>query len=263
MARTLRRIFWWLGGIMVVLAGLAALVIPPPKASGVSESNAAHAPSLAGDSAAKPQKILVIGGTSGIGLETVKLALARGHTVTVIARRAPSAPITSERLKYIQGDITNPADVTAAINGQDAVVTTVSGPLGRKPVSVFSVGAGNVLAAMGTSGVKRLVAVTGIGAGDSRGHGGFGYNHIVQPFMLGGMYADKDREEASIRASAVDWTIVRPGALTDKAAEHRYWVVQKMDGVSSGSISRADAAHYIVGAIESGQDSHTAVLLTN
>jgi uncharacterized protein YbjT (DUF2867 family) len=263
MAVKLRRIWWWIGGIVVVLAGLIALMIPPQKASGVSESNASHAPSLTGDAAAKPQKILVIGGTSGIGLETVKLALARGHSVTAMARRPPSAPNTNDRLKYIQGDITNPADVTAAVNGQDAIVTTVSGPVGRKPVNVFSVGAGNVLAAMGRSGVKRLIAVTGVGAGDSRGHGTFCYNHIIQPFMLRGMYADKDREEAAIRASTVDWTIVRPGELNDKAAEHGYWLVQKLDGVSCGSISRADVAHYILSAIESGQDSHNAVLLTN
>jgi putative NADH-flavin reductase len=248
---------------MVLFVLASALLIPPSRSRGVNESNAAHAPNLAGDASAKPQKILIIGGTSGIGLETVKLALARGHSVTAMARHAPPVPIANERLKYVQGDITDAAQVSAAVTGQDAIVTSISLPVTRKPVTAFSIGAGNVFAAMSATGTKRLIAVTGVGAGESRGHGGFGYDRIAQPLLLGTLYSDKDREETAIRGSAVDWTIVRPGALTAKAAEHHYWVVQKLDGVTSGSISRADVAHYIVAAIESGRDSHTAVLVTN
>ena len=68
---------------------------------------------------------------------------------------------------------------------------------------------------MKKAGVKRLVCVTGIGAGDSKGHGGFLYDSIFLPFLLGTIYADKDRQELVIKASDVDWTIVRPGFLTN------------------------------------------------
>ena len=262
MAET-RRIWWWTGGIVLAVVAVALLFMPRSTATGVSESNAAHAPSLAGGTAAKPLKILVIGGTSGIGLETVKLALARGHFVTSMARHAAAVPIVNDRLKYIQGSIINAAQVRVAVSGQDVVVTTISIPATRKPVRVFSLGASNVLFAMNSAGVKRLVAVTGIGAGDSRGHGGLAYDYILQPLILGTMYADKDQEETMIRASAVDWTIVRPGTLTDEAAQLHYWVVKNLDGVTAGSIARADVAHYIVAVIESGQDLRDAVLLTD
>src|SRR5258705_3645576 len=205
-----RRIGWWTGGILLAVLAVAALFIPHSTATGVSESNAGHAPSLAGDKAAKPLRILVIGGTSGIGLETVKLALARGHFVTSMARHTPPAPVVNDHLKFVQGSIINAAQVRVAVSGQDVVVTTISIPVSRKPVRVFSLGASNVLFAMNSAGVRRLVAVTGIGAGDSRGHGGFAYDYILQPLILGSMYADKDLEETMIRASAVDWTIVRP-----------------------------------------------------
>lgn len=263
MAGTRRRIWWWTGGIALAILAVAALFIPRSTATGVNADNASHAPSLAGSTAAKPLKILVIGGTSGIGLETVKLALARGHWVTSMARHAPAAPIVHDHLKYIQGSIINAAQVSVAVSGQDVVVTTISIPVSRKPVRVFSLGASNVLFAMNRAGVKRLVAVTGIGAGDSRGHGGFAYDHVLQPLILGAMYADKDLEETMIRASAVDWTIVRPGSLTDETAKLHYWVVKNLDGVTAGRIARADVAHYIVAAIESGQDLRTAVLLTD
>jgi putative NADH-flavin reductase len=218
---------------------------------------------LTGPQAAKPLRILIIGGTSGIGLETVKLALARGHSVSVMARHAPAAPIKNEHLKYLHADVTDAVGVSAAVAGQDAVVTTISVAPTRGPVSVFSTGARNVLDAMTAADVRRLIAVTGIGAGESRGHGGFGYDRIFQPLLLGTIYEDKDREEAAIRASAVDWTIVRPGRLTDERAEHHYWVVGNVDRVTGGSISRADVAHFIVAAIESGQDARAAVMLTN
>lgn len=263
MAGGRRRIWLWLGAIVLLVAVAGYFLRQPERASGVSEQNAAHAPSLAGGTAAKPLKILVIGGTSGIGLETVKLALARGHWVTSMARHAPTTPIVNDHLKFIEGSIINAAQVRAAVSGQDAVVTTISIPVSRKPVRVFSLGASNVLFAMNAGGVKRLVAVTGIGAGDSRGHGGFTYDHILQPLILGAMYADKDQEETMIRASAVDWTIVRPGTLTDQAGELRYRVVKDLKGVTAGSIARADVAQYIVAAVESGQDVRAAVLLTN
>jgi len=262
-AGTRRRIWWWTGGIALAILAVAALFIPRSTATGVNADNASHAPSLAGSTAAKPLKILVIGGTSGIGLETVKLALARGHWVTSMARHAPAAPIVHDHLKYIQGSIINAAQVSVAVSGQDVVVTTISIPVSRKPVRVFSLGASNVLFAMNSAGVKRLVAVTGIGAGDSRGHGGFAYDYILQPLILGSMYADKDLEEAMIRASAVDWTIVRPASLTDETPKLQYWVVKDLGGVTAGRIARADVAHYIVAAIESGQDLRTAVLLTD
>jgi nucleoside-diphosphate-sugar epimerase len=123
--------------------------------------------------------ILVIGGTSGIGLETVKFALSRGHTVTAMARRPERMPLTHERLETIKGDILDGEGVKAAVQGHNAVVTAIGVGPTRKPVSVFSQGISNVLAAMQTAGIDRLIAVTGIGAGDSRGHGGFWYDRIL------------------------------------------------------------------------------------
>jgi len=208
-------------------------------------------------------RILVIGGTSGIGLQTVKLALERGHSVTAMARRPERMTLSHERLDTVKGDILNAGSVEAALTGNDAVVTAIGiGPT-RKAVSVFSEGTANVLAAMQKLGVPRIVAVTGIGAGDSRGHGGFVYDNIVQKLLLKTSYADKDREEALIRASDTNWTIVRPGFLNDDVGETRYRVISDMQGITSGDIARADVAHFIVSALESQSYSGATVLLTN
>ncbi len=208
-------------------------------------------------------RVLVVGGTSGIGLETVKLALGRGHRVTAMARRPERMTIRHENLQTIGGDILDAGAVESAMVRHDAVVTTTSlGPT-RDPVSLFSAGTRNVLAAMGSVGAHRLIAVTGIGAGDSRGHGGFVYDRIFQPLALKTIYEDKDREEALIKASDTQWTIVRPGHLTDEPGEARYRIIGDLQGISSGTIARADVAHFIVAELESPRHLRAIVLLTN
>ena len=106
-----------------------------------SDPSACRLSSLAGNTAGRPLRILVIGATSGVGLETVRLALARGHTVTGMSRRAPKEPIPNDRLHYVQGDITHATDVPAAAANQDVIVTAISIDPSRGPISVFSTGA--------------------------------------------------------------------------------------------------------------------------
>jgi putative NADH-flavin reductase len=207
--------------------------------------------------------ILVIGGTSGIGFETVKLALERGHMVTAMARRPERMTLTHERLNTMKGNILDPSSLGLATAGKDAVVIAIGiGPT-RKPVSVFSEGTANVLAAMQKHDVRRLMAVTGIGAGDSRGHGGFLYDNILQPLLLNTIYEDKDRAEALIIDSTSEWTIVRPGFLNDDISKASYRIIRDMRGIISGDISRADTSHFIISGLETNSYIGATVLLTN
>lgn len=256
-----KRTRWWIWSLSV-LFGVVALGVwvlaPPQKATGLSAANSRAAPAL-GQSPPRPLRVLVIGGTSGIGLETTRLALARGHQVIVMSRRGRIEPALTPAPTIVPGDVRDASAVARAMHDVDAVVLTVSAPLGRDLVTVFSDGVRNVLSAR----PARLLFVSGIGAGDSRGHGGFGYDRVMQPLMLAENYADKDRAEALLHASAVDWTIVRPGFLTDEPASGQYRIVADLNAVRSGALSRADVAHYLIAAIEGRLDSRRTVLLTN
>jgi hypothetical protein len=103
---------------------------------------------------------------------------------------------------------------------------------------------------MKTAGVKRLIAVTGLGAGDSRGHGGLLYDAVVFPLLLKRVYDDKDVQEWIIRSSGLDWTIVRPGLLTNRPATRRYRVLTATKDWRFGIISRADVADFIVRQVD-------------
>lgn len=228
--------------------------------------NQVATPRLA-ESAPQALRILVIGGSRGIGLETVRLAVARGHTVTAMARRTKPEVDESLRLIPIEGDILDDACVRKVVAGQDAVVIAIGMGLSRRPVTQFSEGTENVLAAMAAANVRRLIAVTGMGAGDTRDHGGFFYDRIFRPLALQTVYDDKDRQEALIRERArsipLAWTIVRPGVLNRGKAEHRYRVLTDLEGIAGGKIARADVAHFIVAALESGGYPGESPLLIN
>jgi putative NADH-flavin reductase len=133
------------------------------------------------------------------------------------------------------------------MQGTDAVICVLGLSLAasRKPTVLYSEGTRHVMEAMTALGLRRLVVVTGIGAGDSKGHGGFVYDRIFQPLLLGEAYKDKTRQEELVRASNLDWVIVRPGALNDGPARGSW---QEFTGgeYTAGSISRADVAAFLL-----------------
>jgi putative NADH-flavin reductase len=102
---------------------------------------------------------------------------------------------------------------------------------------------------METTAIRRLISVTGLGAGDSRGRGGLLYNAALSLF-LGRIYADKDAQEWIIRRSSLDWTIVRPTVLTTGPRTGAYRVLVDARDWRSGFISRADVADFLVSQIE-------------
>jgi len=153
-------------------------------------------------------KILVLGGTGRVGRLVVAQGHARGHAMTAQSR-APSPAGLPDGVATIAADPRDGAALAPALAGQDAVIMAL-GTTDRGPTTLFSDATRALLDAMRAAGVRRLVAITGVGAGETRGHGGFLYDRIVFPLFTRHRYADKDRQEALIRASDTDWTILRP-----------------------------------------------------
>src|SRR6478672_9226309 len=193
--------------------------------------------------------VLIIGASRVIGLETVKLALKAGYSVRAMARSANAIRLHDPRLEKLDGDALDQHTIESALAGVDAVIQT----LGVSPTpelilsgtSLFSATTRILVNAMEARAVRRLICVTGFGAGDSRGRGGPLYN-AVMCLILGRVYADKDAQEWIIRRSRLDWTIVRPTILTDGRRTGAYRVLVDARDWRSGFISRADVADFLV-----------------
>ena len=153
-------------------------------------------------------RILVLGGTGRIGRRMMAQGLACGHAMTAQSRPPPPAGL-SEGSAAIGADPRDPAALTTALAGQDAVIMALGTDRGG-PTTLFSDATHALLDAMRAAGMRRLVAITGVGAGETRGHGGLLYDRIIFPLFTRHRYADKDRPEALIRASDTDWTLLRP-----------------------------------------------------
>ncbi len=206
-------------------------------------------------------KIAVIGATGPTGRELVRQAITAGHTVTAAVRK-PDAAALPAGVKLAKADVTDPASLGTLVAGQDAVISSLGSKLSRKPTTLLSGGTTHVVAAMRSAGVRRFVCITGIGAGDSKGHGGFLYDRIIQPLLLSEVYKDKTRQEAVVEQSGLDWTIVRPALLTNGPHTGAFRVLTDLTGVTAGKVSRADVAAYIIENLAAQATYHSTVLLS-
>lgn len=207
--------------------------------------------------------VLIMGATSGIGAKAVEEALSRGMSVRAFARSAEKLP-AQDGLEPFVGDALNADDVARALHGVRAVVYALGikeriAMLWEKE-TLFSQSTRILIEAMQQAGVKRLVAVTGFGAGRSR-QAMSSIESIGHKAFLGRPYADKDVQEELILASDLDWTIARPVILTNNAKSGAISILRDPSTWKNGLISRADVAAYLIDAVEEGLDVRADLVL--
>ena len=210
------------------------------------------------------KRIVIFGATSGIGKCAMEEALRRGHTVRAFARSADQLE-PRDGLEPFAGDALNPTNVCAALEGMDAVIYALGVPKNMSimwnKVTLFSDSTRILLDEMAKTGLKRLIVVTGFGAGRSRAAMST-LESIGHKIVLGKPYADKDVQEDMILNSDTDWTIARPVILTNNARTGRYQVLRDPSKWRNGLISRADTACYLLDALEDELDIRSDVVLT-
>lgn len=199
--------------------------------------------------------ILIMGASRGIGLATARAALERGHTVRAFSRSAGT--IDHPMVTNCPGDALSRTDVERAVTGVDAVVQALgvaSGDLFR-PITLFSRASDVLIDTMQKLGPSRLSVVTGFGAGDSQ----TAISPLQRlPFRLlfGRAYDDKSRQEDRICHSGLDWTLWRPGVLTNWERSGRARVLVSPKTWRNGIVARADVAENIVDDLETGRLIH-------
>jgi len=194
-------------------------------------------------------KIAIIGASAGIGLQTTRLALEKGHEVTSLSRRIVPLP-DHPKLRRVQGGATNSNDVRAAVEGADSILVTL-GVKSPFATTLFSGSARVLLRVLQETGSSpALIVLTGFGAGDSWGYNSLSVK-LLFTLLLKAVYSDKNEQEQLVAGGYSRWEIVRPGRLTNGTMTGHYRVLDSLvEGMRVGAISRADVAHFMVAQAE-------------
>jgi putative NADH-flavin reductase len=192
-------------------------------------------------------RVLIVGASKGIGLETTRQALEAGHDVRALARSATAIAISNPSLEKMRGNALKTEDLEAALVGVDVVIQTLGVGLGElfRPVHLFTDATRVLIQAMKSQGIKRLICVTGFGAGDSRASISC-LQRLPFQIVFGRAYDDKSLQEKLIKESELDWTIARPGVLTSGPRTGHYQILSEASQWRNGIISRADVAEFLV-----------------
>ena len=198
-------------------------------------------------------RIVVFGANGRSGQALCSQALKRGHGVVAYVRDKAKMADADPQIVVVQGDLEDGNTMREAFNGADAVVLAL-GTTDRKPNTVLSDGTRRIMAAMEAVDVDRIAAITSMGCGDSKAQVNSWIMRLVIRTFAKEIWADKDRQEAAIKASNLDYLIVRPGGLTNKPATGS-WTELHAGEYSKGSqmIPREDVATYILNRLESPQ----------
>lgn len=206
-------------------------------------------------------RVIIFGATGSLGKHITAQALKAGHHVTGFARRAESLAINHEHLKKVNGDIMDAMQVQQALSGHDAVIVAVgAGARGE----VRATGTTNVIEGMRQEGVRRLIALSTLGAGGSRDKLNFFWRYIMFGFLLSRAMADHEQQELAVRNSGLDWTIVRPAAFTDDSLPSPFHHGSLDDVVNLAlKVSRKDVARFMVNQVTDTNYLFAAPCLSN
>jgi putative NADH-flavin reductase len=211
-------------------------------------------------------RIAIFGANGQTGRLATRHALDAGHTTVAVTRRPDDFPFTDSALTVAAADVHDADAVADIVAGADAVLSTLGVPFTREPVDTYSRGTANIVAAMQSSGVTRLVVVSSTGAFHYPGRTGAPFAlRLVEPVItrtIGkAVYDDIRRMEWVVSDSDVDWTIVRPSGLFDLPHVTEY-VAGEVDPVGAFT-SRSDLADYLLSlAVQHGNHDTVTISTT-
>ena len=214
-------------------------------------------------------KVLVFGATGGSGRAVVETLLSAGHEVTAFVRgagRMQAAP----GLAIVEGDALNADDVARAVPGHDAVVISLGtrpgardwfpGRRGAAPPRVCEIGTRNVIAALPDGARPRIVVVSAYGVGDTRDSAAW-YIRLYLRLFMRDLMADKDRQEAALKDTALDFVLVQPVALTDGPARG-YYMADPAGHIRKQQVSRRDLADFVLRELSHPRHHRATVALS-
>jgi uncharacterized protein YbjT (DUF2867 family) len=190
--------------------------------------------------------LLVAGATGGTGQEVVDQALAKGLRVRALVRdEAKARMLFGDRVQYVVGDVREPRSLKKAVKGVDQVISALGANVQRDPENsperVDYAGVKALAEAARAAGVSQFILVSSMGVTHP--------DHQLNA-KLDNILNWKLKGEEAVRATGINYTIVRPGELTNEPGGRRGVRIMQGDPLNGeGSVSRSDVAAILVSAI--------------
>ena len=194
-------------------------------------------------------ELLVLGATGGTGVEIVRQAIERGHSVTAFARSPERLNPFGDRITVRQGNLLNAAELEPVVKGHDAVLSGFGPrlPGSKADANLLRQFGAALTIAMLHAGVRRVVVESVAFL--------FKNSFIPPAYLLGRLFfpsivSDASAMEELFQTSDLDWTLARPPELTDKPYTGKYRVREGHLPPFGFKISRADVADFMIKAAE-------------
>ncbi|HTI93496.1 MAG TPA: SDR family oxidoreductase [Puia sp.] len=210
-------------------------------------------------------KVVIFGASGFAGKAVLKEALAQDHQVTILIRNKSAVSINDKRLTIIEGDVMDRKKVSEVLQGQEAVIECLGTAKSNRPTTLVSDATRIIVEEMERLGVKRLLAMSNVGTGNSIGHNPWYFTKFILPFFMKWLKVvidDKNRMEPIIMNSHLNWTIVRFPNIVDKPAKETYHATLDGKGLKL-SITLGDMAKFMVRQLTQGGFSKQAPSLSN
>lgn len=211
--------------------------------------------------------IVVFGASGYCGKAILAEALVQGHTVTAFTRNRNNLPVPQDRLNGIEGDVLDRESVRQALRGQDAVIQClgIGGQGNGQPTTFVSEATRLLVEEMESLAIKRLIALSNVGAGDSAAHLPWAFRTLILPYFMRWLYViieDKNRMEPLIFNSTLDYTVVRCPNVVDKPPRGKCHAT--LDGRKlKFTLTLGDMAAFVVNQTGDRTYSRNAVSISN
>jgi len=216
-------------------------------------------------------KLTVFGASGGTGSQVVSQALDAGHEVVAVVRDPARLPVSHPNLAVVTADVMRSGDITEAVTGRDAIISALGRSRRRQerktgPATLCADSARAITEAMRVAGSRRLVIVSASGPYADAGDGPV-LRYLAKPILgrtvFRAVWADLVAMEGVVRASGLDWTVLRPPQLTDKPLTGRYRTRQDLNLRRGLRVARADVAHLALAVAGDPSTYRTAIYLAD
>lgn len=197
-------------------------------------------------------RVLCLGATGPTGREVVELALERGYAVRALSRHADALALAHPRIELVSADARDPAAMRSAVAGCTAVLSALGT---RSPLALvtgtdlMARAIASLVPAMEDGGVTRLVLLSALGVGKTARLAPWP-SRVAFRTVFRRIAADKATAEDALEASALDWTVIHPPALTDARRTGRYRTGRELAPRGLPRIGRADVATFMLDELE-------------